>query len=279
MQEIPPIGDAIFYPTDPEATADETERLITATPVDFQLTSLPAAVLSPHAAYESAGAVMGAAYHSARGLDPARIIIIAPLHADILAEDAAVRLELFLPHAEQFRCAGALIPIDVHAVDEITGMLPYAARRSSYFSEEPAIELQLPFLHNLYPGIPVIPLFAGNRSAGGARNLVPLITRYADGKTLFVCTSNATAHLPAEAAADHAAMSHRLLTGEESRSPFAPETRHASSMCGIHILEAFRKSRIFAQWHILARGASLPVPGSERETHFISGALPGLPQP
>ncbi len=278
MHEIPPIGDAIYYPADPEATFREAERLITANAVAYKLSSLPAAILSPHAAYASAGTVMGAAYHSAKRLDPVRIIIIAPLHADILAEDSVDQLELFLPHAELFRCAGELLPIDVKAVHEIAGNLSYAALRNSYFSEEPAIEIQLPFLHNLYPGIPVVPLFAGNRSAEGARNLVPLITRYADDKTLFVCTSNATANLPGETAAEHAEMSCRQLTGEESRSPFAPETRNASSMCGAHIIEAFRKSRMFTQWHILARGVSEPVPGTERTTHFTAGALPGPSQ-
>ncbi len=59
-----PIGDAVFYPSDPKTLHSYVVNSITTSQPEIQnITALPLAVLSPHAAYAEVSEIMGKMYY------------------------------------------------------------------------------------------------------------------------------------------------------------------------------------------------------------------------
>ncbi len=281
-----PTGCDIFYPSDPgKLTALVSAALQKKSPSSSAsaiAVSLPAAVIAPHAAYEETLDLMGTTYGSlkeiALGTHPEHILILAPLHSEILLIDSGYFL--FYPEFREFHIPGGCLPVDHHSLEIIAENFQEAAGRNYYFEEEPAIELQLPFIKELFGEKPVIPLLIGPASSQKTRKLAAVIQLFPPEKTLIIITSNLTGYLPAAAADRQAATAKEILSGKRKAHLLEALNRHEISMCGAHIADALRKSGYFPphqNWEILASRQTAVQTSGDKTTHTISALLTSQP--
>jgi AmmeMemoRadiSam system protein B len=267
-----PIGDAVFYPSDPKTLLSEVVKSITTAQSETQkITALPLAVISPHAAYAEVSGIMGKMYAELQSINPKNIVIIAPLHGDILLEDADYTT--FYPESEAFSLPGFTIPIDQTALQEIGRISDSAAMRNSYFEEEPGIELQLPYSHYLFGEHPVIPLLVGNPSSKTARNLSKILRTFKPEETLFIVSTNLTGDLPSDRAKAHADAALDILTGGDHTPLLEALNKKCISMCGTHILESVKKTGYFTDnWSVLGYH-NAELESVNRSTYSLSAIL------
>ncbi|MBL7007276.1 MAG: AmmeMemoRadiSam system protein B [Spirochaetia bacterium] len=267
-----PIGDAVFYPADPATLHSHVVTSMTTSQSGIQkITALPLAVISPHAAYAEVSEIMGKMYAELKNINPKNIVIIAPLHGDILTEDADYTL--FFPEAEAFSMPGFTIPIDQITLQEIDRTSDSAAMRNSYFEEEPAIELQLPYIRQLFGEHSVIPLLVGNPSSETSRELSKTLRIFKPEETLFVVSTNLTGDLPSARAQIHAETAADILTGKDPSPLLEALGKKRISMCGAHILEAVKKTGYFTGiWTVIGYHKS-ELESANRSTYSLSAVL------
>lgn len=149
-----PAVAGMFYPDDPEVLRRAVkDYLALATPPS--LTNVRA-VIAPHAGYIYSGPIAGYAYRLlATQPVPRRIYLLGPAHR---AWFQGVALGAY---------AGFETPLGEVPVDQTA--LTQLATRDSWFQLLPqahhgehCLEVQLPFLQSIWPGVPIVPLLFGD---------------------------------------------------------------------------------------------------------------------
>jgi MEMO1 family protein len=153
----PPAVAGAFYPGNPEHLAQTIDQLLDSAPKSEGGT--PRALIVPHAGYQYSGLTAAAAYARLRGLEPRprRIVLLGPAHR------VAIK-GLALPDAAGLATPLGTLPVDEEGVAALTG-LPQVSTSSAPHAEEHSLEVQLPFIQRVLPGIPVVPLVVGSATA------------------------------------------------------------------------------------------------------------------
>jgi MEMO1 family protein len=169
-----------WYPADPAELRQEIDQWLEE-PLG---TSGPAmGVIVPHAGYQYSGAVAAAAYRKLRGSGCTRIVIMAPSHR--VAFRGVVVLE-----AEAFSTPLGRVEVDAVVAQLADGRL---VRSDAHpFLDEHSLEIQLPFLQRVLPGVNVVPLLFGNMSGGDFGAFVSTLEGLADDRTAFAVSSDFT---------------------------------------------------------------------------------------
>lgn len=179
-----------WYPGDPQGLADGVDRLLAeAAPGTAPPAGQLRALLVPHAAYRYSGAVAAAAYRTAQGSAPQRVIVLGPAHR------GAFRGLAIDPVAAYTTPLGR-VPLDQAAIQ--------ALRRSPLVHAEPAasapehsLEVQLPFLQRvLAPGWQLLPVLVGALEGQDYARAGELLRPYVDGATLVVVSGDFTHYGP-----------------------------------------------------------------------------------
>jgi AmmeMemoRadiSam system protein B len=246
----PPIVDGLFYPSKREALGTLVDQLMAASPTPRGASP---AVISPHAGYEYAGPVMAAAYRAV-ALRPVRVaVVLGPVHRD--AEDG-----VFLPESEAYSTPFGEIPVDGEAVAALCAADPVFHRDDIPHLEEHCIEVQLPFLARLFPGLAIVPILVGGGGAPVATAVAAALRSVFSTKlesTVFVMTANMASYMTGRDIEAEGAALEDLLTGCDWRGVIAAAKRKQISACGstgIAALLSFLGSNCHAR--ILARGSS-----------------------
>jgi hypothetical protein len=184
----PPLVDGLFYPARREALAAQIDELLasSATP-----RAAGFAIISPHAGYEYTGAVMAAAYRSIAKRKVRTAVLIGPVHRD--PHDC-----IFLPESAAFSTPLGALPVDAEAVSALILSDPLYRRDDIPHLEEHCIELQLPFLARIFPGVSIVPLLVG----AGGRKAVETLSRTLEStfgacadSTVFIVTANMASYM------------------------------------------------------------------------------------
>ena len=152
------------------------------------------ALVSPHAGLKYSGSVAGRGYAAVRGGDYDVVVLVGPSHYVAFSGVAVAArgsfdtplgaLPIDEPLAAQLAEAGDLIRIDpvVHA-------------------REHSLELQLPFLARVLPGVPIVPLIIGSQRRAVTHALGDLLAEHLAGRrALLVASSDLSHFLPRSAA-------------------------------------------------------------------------------
>jgi len=253
----PPIVDGLFYPAKREALGALVDQLIADSPVPRGASP---AVISPHAGYEYAGPVMAAAYRAV-AMRPVRLaVILGPVHRD--AEDG-----VFLPESAAFSTPLGELPVDGEAVDSLCAADAVFRRDDIPHLEEHCIEVQLPFLARLFPGLAIVPILVGSGGAPIAAALAAALQSTFSARlesTVFVMTANMASYMTGKDVAAESAALEALLAGCDWRGVIAASKRKQISTCGstgIAALLSFLGNGCNAR--ILARGSSRGEDGDE----------------
>ena len=223
----------IFYPDDRTKLDECTKKR--AAPVKTR--SLPTAVLVPHASYGMVSEALHRSFEQVHMLKPAMVVFLGPLHQEVLSEDEPAFL--FTPESEGITIAGFDHLFATSLAGELCTMFPtQLSKQDSYFAEEPALELTLPFIQSYFPDIPTLPLVCGSckkNQLAVYTQVLQAITELA-GQVLFIVSANANALLPAVEAAKHALAFVKTLS--EGSSLQEGLRTHAISSCNAASLEA-----------------------------------------
>ncbi len=178
-----PVVAGTFYPGDPEGLERTVRRLLAAADREAVPEPLRALVV-PHAGYVYSGPVAATAYATLPGRRYERIVLVGPSHY--------VRFPgLATPGVDGWATPLGVVRLEAPPAHPDVDVLPEA------FAREHCLEVQLPFLQQVLPDIPVLPLLTGDTTdASTAAVLEELVT----GSTLLVVSSDLSHYLPHDAA-------------------------------------------------------------------------------
>lgn len=248
----------IFYPED-RTKLDECTK---PRPASVKPCSLPCAVLVPHASYSMVSEALHRSFEQVQMLKPSLVVFLGPLHQEVLSEDEPAFL--FTPESEGITIAGFDHLFATSLADKLCTMFPtQVVKQDSYFIEEPALELTLPFIQSYFGNTPTLPLLCGSCNKAQLAvytKVLQAITKLAP-QVLFIVSSNANAVLPATEAAKHAAAFVRTLS--KGSSLCEGLRTHTISSCNAASLDAVAaQSWANGHWDITA----MFLGGKEYET-------------
>ena len=246
----PPLVDGLFYPERREALAAQIDELLagSATPRAARF-----AVISPHAGYEYAGPVMAAAYRAIAERHVRTVVLIGPVHRD--PENS-----IYLPESTAFATPLGPVPVDTDAVSALAASDPLYRRDDIPHLEEHCLEVQLPFLARIFPGVSIVPLLVG---AGGrpavetlSRTLAATFGDRADS-TVFVVTANMASYMTGRDTEKESATLEDLLSRCDWKGVMlASESRRISACGAACIAGVLSLAGDGCSVQILARGRS-----------------------
>jgi AmmeMemoRadiSam system protein B len=206
-QVRPPAVAGSFYPADPQRLRAEVDGFLAA--ARPWAGPAPRAIVTPHAGYIYSGPIAGSAWAAARAVRPRRILLLGPAHRVRVAG---------LAHPDADACATPLgeVPIDRAALAGIAGS-------AAAHAAEHCLEVQLPFIQVLWPGVPVLPLLVG---AVAPARIAAAIAALWDDATLVAVSTDLSHYLPyaAAQASDRACA--------EAIAALAPERIADDQACG-----------------------------------------------
>jgi AmmeMemoRadiSam system protein B len=227
----PPLVDGLFYPARREALAAAIDDLLT------RCTNPRAArfaVISPHAGYEYAGAVMGAAFRAISERPVRTAVVMGPVHRD--AENA-----VWLPESSVFATPLGPVPVDEPAVSALAASDPLYRRSDIPHLEEHCLELQLPFLARLFPGVAIVPLLVGAGGRAGAETLsrtLDSVFGARSGSTVYVVTANMASYMSGRDTGKERELVEDLLGRRDWRGVLAASESRRISACGATCIAA-----------------------------------------
>ncbi|HSD10924.1 MAG TPA: AmmeMemoRadiSam system protein B [Candidatus Binatia bacterium] len=169
-----------WYPEDEETLRRLVDGLLDAAP---ESPGPWIGAIVPHAGYQYSGATAAAAYRQFRGRALRRAVILAPSHTADYRGVAVLDAE------------GFLTPLGRVAIDRAAAELSddrLLRVDAAPFRGEHSLEIQLPFLQRVLPGLSVVPLLAGRLEEGDYARVGILLDRLASDETIFLISSDFT---------------------------------------------------------------------------------------
>jgi hypothetical protein len=263
----PSLVDGLFYPAERAACAARIDELLQGSPVPG---GAEFGVVAPHAGYDLAGGVMAAAYRSISLRSIRTAVLIGPVHRD--PTDA-----IFLPESAAFATPLGNVPVDREGVRSLLASDPLFKGDDIPHLEEHCLELQIPFLARLFPGISIVPVLVGNNRAATAAALQRSLrlTFGAADYTVFVVTANMASYLGGRDPDAECTLMEELLGRSDAEGMIAASERRQLSACGVAGMAALlRLCGSGCTVRFLARGSSR---GREEEpgrvVHYAAAAL------
>jgi AmmeMemoRadiSam system protein B len=247
----PPIVDGLFYPAKREALAALVDELLARSTVPEGASF---AVISPHAGYEYAGEVMAAAFRAIARRRVHTAVLIGPVHRDL-------QKGIFLPESERFATPLGDLPVDTGAVAALCAADPLFRRNDIPHLEEHCLEVHLPFLARLFPGLSIVPVLVGNAGAPSAAALSRCLAMVFAGReegTAFIVSANMASYMTGkDIAAENAALEELLAQGDGRGVLAAAEKRRISTCGAAGIAAMISLAGEGCRARVLARGSSL----------------------
>ena len=184
-----PAVAGLFYPASPAALRSTVEDLMRqAPPIDAPP---PKAVIAPHAGYVYSGPIAATAFQAlAASKTLRRAIVLGPAHR------VPVR-GVALPGVEAFATPLGEVAVDTAAAEAVS-RLPQVTTSPEAHAPEHSLEVELPFLQVLFPGIQVLPLVVGDASGDEVAEILDLV--WGGAETAIVISSDLSHYLPYDAA-------------------------------------------------------------------------------
>jgi len=181
MRTRPPVFAGTFYSDKPQELASAVKAYIAAaTPPATP--KPPKAVVAPHAGYIYSGPIAGTAYAAlaARGAQIERVILLGPSHRVAFSG-------LATSGADFFETPMGPVAVDRDAVASLVerGLAREVERAHA---NEHSLEVQLPFLKQLFPDARVVPLLAGDDDWNAAKRV--LTELWGGDETVIVVSSD-----------------------------------------------------------------------------------------
>ena len=148
------------------------------------------AIWVPHADYIFSGQIAANAYRLVQGLEFDVIVIVGPSHYVNL-------MGASVGDWEEYRTPLGSVPIDTQLVQQIRSETSLVTFIPDAHLNEHSVEMQVPFLQTVLPGIPIVPIVIGNEiSFGDMQKIARSIARSAQDKKVLLVASSDMSHFP-----------------------------------------------------------------------------------
>lgn len=228
------IVSGIFYSEDPSELAGEVRDLLAKNRPPREGAS---AIMAPHAGLRYSGDLAALAWNATRNRDVRIVLVLAPVHRP--ADDL-----IYLPESDLFAGPFGQIPVDRNAVEEMMDCGTLFRVNDIPHFEEHGIEMQLPFMQELYPQASLLPVILGAPTLAVVKALsaaIDIVLAERRDQVLVVVSSDLAGGGAATAQADHFLS---LVQGADWRSMLALDSEGAPPACGAHCLAAYLSSTL-----------------------------------
>ena len=186
LEPVRPLAFAgSWYDADPSRLALDAAAWLADVPA---ITRRPVALVAPHAGLRYSGRIAAFAYGALAGATLDAVVLIGPSHYAAFPGCAMLR-------------SGALatpwdaLPIHTTYAEALAGETSLlAAERRDLHHGEHSLELHLPLLARVQPGVPVVPILMGTQSREVATALGEAIGRVCAGAAVVVAASSDLSH-------------------------------------------------------------------------------------
>lgn len=183
-----PAVAGMFYPGSSRELRSTVEELLRDAPQDRG--PAPKAVIAPHAGYVYSGPTAAVAFQALAGQPLERVIVLGPAHR------VPVR-GLALPGSDAFATPLGEVQVDADAAAAVAD-LPQVTTFPEAHAPEHSLEVELPFLQVLFPGVRVLPIVVGD--ADGEEVAEVLDRVWGGPETAVVISSDLSHYLPYDVA-------------------------------------------------------------------------------
>ncbi len=228
------------------------------------------AILSPHGGFGYSSELQGLAWNACRGRDLRTIVVLGPWHG---SHDNS----LYLPESSCFKTPLGGIAVDYGLCQELESCGTMFQSNDIPHLAEHSIELQLPFMKQLFPEAALVPILVSGNDPGlvmGLARALDLVLAPLLAHTLIVVSSNLASSFDAAIAARR---SDELLTALVAR-----DAQRFSSAAGMELsagagpLAAVlgMQGLSSSAFCVLGRKDSIKARGDlvERIVHYAAGA-------
>jgi len=146
-----------------------------------------AAIIAPHAGLIYSGPVAAHAYRLLRDREFAVAVLVGPSHF-VGFEGVSIY------PSGGFATPFGLTPIDADCARAIAGATPIVVEHLSAHAREHSLEMQLPFLAHLAPGLPIVPLVMGYQTKEVADALGDALATALRGRKALLVASTDLSH-------------------------------------------------------------------------------------
>jgi AmmeMemoRadiSam system protein B len=182
-----------WYPGRPESLAKEVDQYLAGVP-DEPLSDRVFGLVVPHAGLMYSGPVAAWAYRAVQGGDFDVIVLVGPSHR-VGFDGVAIY------PTGGFSTPLGPIAVDADVADAIRTAAPVVHDDVTAHAPEHSLEMQLPFIRRVLPGVPIVPLLMGHQSAETIDSLsAGLATALGGHRALLVASSDLSHYLDARAA-------------------------------------------------------------------------------
>lgn len=202
-----PAVAGMFYPDDPALLRQTVEGFLAAA-APPPLADVRA-VIAPHAGYVYSGPVAAFAYHllAAQPVTPRRVYLLGPAHR---AWFQGVALGDF----DSFATPLGAAPVDREALARLMERDPWFQPLTQAHHGEHCLEVQLPFLQCVLPGVPIVPLLFGDVNPDVVGRAFDALLE--SGDLIVVSSDLSHYHSYADAARRDAAFIAAVLQGDQA---------------------------------------------------------------
>jgi len=176
-----------FYPADSQALRSMVDELLSQA---SQAGPEPVALISPHAGYVYSGSVAAQAFKQAAGVNYATVVILGTNHTDPLARGFAIWPE----GAWKTPLGDCVIDAELaQALMAANAQITF--QRNAHLSEH-SIEVQLPFLQRVLPGVKFVPLSVAEPTLKNCEALAQTLAAALKERHALVVASSDLSHYP-----------------------------------------------------------------------------------
>ncbi|MFZ0486017.1 MAG: AmmeMemoRadiSam system protein B [Arenicellales bacterium] len=194
MSRIRPSAVAgMFYEDDPGRLRHDVEGYLDQAALPAGTETAPKAIIAPHAGYIYSGPVAGFAYAALKPLRGRinRIVLMGPAHR-VYVEGLAAST------AEAFATPLGDVPVDQDTIRRLVQEFHFVRYSDEVHAMEHSLEVQLPFLQDLFEEFELLPFAVGAASPGQVETVLDRL--WGGDETLIVISSDLSHYRSYEAA-------------------------------------------------------------------------------
>ena len=145
------------------------------------------ALIAPHAGLMYSGPVAAHAYRLLRDRQFEVAVLVGPSH--FVGFDGVAAFP-----SGGFETPFGVAPIDDACAADVMAASPVVRANPAVHGREHSLEMQLPFVQRLAPGIPIVPLLMGHQTATTARSLADALAAALRGRRALLVASTDLSH-------------------------------------------------------------------------------------
>jgi AmmeMemoRadiSam system protein B len=181
-----------WYPADPSRLTADLQSYLETADTSGARESMPAsarlvALVAPHAGLMYSGPVAAHAYRLLRHRTFDAAVLVGPSHY-VAFEGVS------LWPVGAFATPLGSVPIDERLASDIAAACPAVVERADAHAREHSLEMQLPFLGYLAPGVPIVPLVMGHQTRETATALGDGLARALHNRQALLIASSDLSH-------------------------------------------------------------------------------------